>query len=131
MINFYYKGSFSLWPINLDHNPLKSSGILPAITYPIQSKTESQRQSQNKPSPDKYPLSQPLDPIIGASLKPPYMNMLTIDPDPPNPISSFLKAITLKDSNNPLMLPIIAKTNLDLSNLGLEGILCINMMTNQ
>ena len=58
------------------------------------------------------------------------MNMLTIDPDPPNPISSFLKAITLEDSNNPLMLPIIADTNLDLSDLGLEGILCINMMTN-
>ena len=57
--------------------------------------------------------------------------MLTIDPDPLNPISSFLKAITLEDSNNPLTLPIIADTNLDLSNLGLEGILCINMMTNQ
>ena len=48
--------------------------------------------------------------------------MLTIDPNPPNPISSFLKAITLKDSNSPPVLPIIADTNLDISDLGLEGI---------
>ena len=50
------------------------------------------------------------------------MNMLTIDPDPPNPISFFLKAITLEDSNSPLVLPIIADTDLDLSNLGLDSI---------
>jgi len=50
------------------------------------------------------------------------MNMLTIDPDPLNPISSFLKAITLEDSNNPPVLPIIVDTDLDLSDLGLEGI---------
>ena len=50
------------------------------------------------------------------------MNMLTIDPNPPNPISSFLKAITLDDSNNPPVLPIIANTDLDLSDLCLDGI---------
>ena len=50
------------------------------------------------------------------------MNMLTIDPDPPNPISSFLKTITLDYSNNPPVLPIIANTNLDLSGLSLDGI---------
>ena len=50
------------------------------------------------------------------------MNMLTIDLDPPNPISSFLKAITLEDSNTPYVLPIIADTNLDLFDLGIEGI---------
>ena len=82
----------------------------------------SQSQSQNKPSLDKYPLSQPLDPIVGASSKPPDMNMLIIDPDPLNPISSFLKAITLEDSYNPPVLPIIADNDLDLSNLDLEGI---------
>jgi len=93
-----------LTTIHPDHNPFKSSGILPAITYPLQSKTESQSQSQIKPSPDKYPLSQPPDLIIGVSSKPPDMNMLTIDLDPLNPISSFLKAITLEDSNTPPVL---------------------------
>ena len=48
--------------------------------------------------------------------------MLTIDPNPPNPISSFLKAINLEDSNTPPMLPIIVDTDLDLSDLGLDGI---------
>ena len=111
-----------LTTIHPDHNLLKSNGIFPAITYPIQPKTETQSQSQNKPSPDKYPLSQHSDPIVGASSKPPDMNMLTIDLDPPNPISSFLKAITLEDSYNPPVLPIITDTNLNLSDLGLEGI---------
>ena len=50
------------------------------------------------------------------------MNMLTINPDPPNPISSFLKVITLEDSNTPIVLPIIVDTDLDLFDLGLEGI---------
>ena len=50
------------------------------------------------------------------------MNMLTIDPNPPNPISSFLKAITLDDSNNPPVLPIITNIDLDLSDLCLDGI---------
>ena len=48
--------------------------------------------------------------------------MLTIDPDPPNPILSFLKAITLEDSNTPHVLPIIADTDLDLSDLSLDSI---------
>ena len=111
-----------LTTIHPDHNPFKSSGIFPAITYPIQPKTETQSQSQNKPSLDKYPLSQHSDPIVGASSKPPDMNTLTIDPNPPNSISSFLKDITLEDSNNPPVLPIIANTDLDLSNLGLDRI---------
>ena len=110
-----------LTTIHPNHNPLKSNGIFPAITYPIQPKIETQSQSQNKPSLNKYLLPQPSNPIVGASSKPPDMNMLTIDPDPPKPISSFLKAITLEDSNNPLVLPIIADTDLDLSDLGLEG----------
>ena len=46
-----------LTAIHPNHNPLKSSGILLAITYPLQSKIVSQSQSQNKPSLDKYPLS--------------------------------------------------------------------------
>ena len=92
------------------------------MTYPLQSKLESQSQSQNKPSLDKYPLSQPSDPIIGASSKPQNMNMLTIDLDPLNPISSFLKVITLEDSNTPPVLPIIVDTDLDFFDLGLEGI---------
>ena len=50
------------------------------------------------------------------------MDILTTNLDPPNPISYFLKAITLEDSNNPTVLPIIADTNLDLSDLGLDGI---------
>lgn len=50
------------------------------------------------------------------------MNMLNIDLDPPNPISSFLKPFTIEDSNNPPVLPIIADTDLDFSNLDLEGI---------
>ena len=110
-----------LTTIHHNHNPFKSNGIFLAITYPIQPKTETQSQSQNKPSPNKYLLSQPSDPIVGASSKPPDINMLTIDLDPPKPISSFLKAITLEDSNNPLVLPIIADTDLDLFDLSLEG----------
>ena len=50
------------------------------------------------------------------------MNMLTIDLDPLNPISSFLKVITLEDSNTPPVLPIIVDTDLEFFDLGLEGI---------
>ena len=35
---------------------------------------------------DKKPLYQPPDPTIGNSSRPPDMNMLAMDPDPPNPI---------------------------------------------
>ena len=93
--------------IHPDYNPFKTSGILPAITYPLQPKPESQIQPQNKPSPsrkDKEPLYQPPDPTIGASSKPLDMNMLAINHDPPNPISSFLKTLTLDDSNPSLVL---------------------------
>ena len=50
------------------------------------------------------------------------MNMLAVDPDPPNPISSFLKNLTLKDPKSPFKLPVIVDTNLDLSDLSLEEV---------
>ena len=59
-------------------------------------------------------MDQILDPTIGASSKPPDMNMLAIDLDPLNPISSFLKTLNLEDSRSISMLSIIADTNLDL-----------------
>ena len=74
---------------------------------------------------DKEPLYQPLDPIVGASSRPPYMNILAIDPDPPNPITSFLKTPTFEDSKEPFVLPIINDTNLDLSDLDLEWVFMI------
>ena len=46
--------------------------------------------------------------------------MLAVNPDPPNPISSFLKNLTLEDPRDPFMLLVIDATNLDLSNLGQE-----------
>ena len=52
------------------------------------------------------------DPTIGASSRPPDMNMLTVDPDPPNPISSFLKTLTLNDSREPFVLPVIKDSDL-------------------
>ena len=52
--------------------------------------------------------------------------MLAVDPDPPNPISSFLRTLTLNDSREPLVLPIIEDTNLDLSDLGLEEVFMTN-----
>ena len=94
-----------------DYNLFKTSRILPTITYPLQPKPESQAKPQNKLSPskkDKEPLYQPPDPIIGASSKPPDMNMLVVDPNPPNPISSFLKNLTLEDPKSPFKLPVIA-----------------------
>ena len=53
---------------------------------------------------DKEPLYHPSDPTIGASSKPLDMNMLAIDPDPPNPISSFLKSLTLENLRDPIVL---------------------------
>ena len=47
--------------------------------------------------------------------------MLTVDPDPPNPISSFLKTLTFKDSREPFVLPIIED-----SDLGLEKVFMAN-----
>ena len=54
------------------------------------------------------------------------MNILAVDPDPPNPISSFLKNPTLENPREPFMLLVIDVTDLDLSNLGLEEVLMAN-----
>ena len=48
--------------------------------------------------------------------------MLALDPDPPNPISSFLKNLTLENPKEPFMLLVIDATDLDLSDIGLEGL---------
>ena len=50
------------------------------------------------------------------------MNMLAIDLDPLNPISSFLKTLNLEDSRSISVLSVITDTNLDLSDLGLEEV---------
>ena len=52
--------------------------------------------------------------------------MLTVEPDPPNPISSFLKTLTLNDSREPFVLPVIEDSDLDLSDLGLEEVFMTN-----
>ncbi|XP_065636509.1 proline-rich extensin-like protein EPR1 [Quercus suber] len=122
----------SLQPLAIthpDHNPFKPSGIFLAITYNIPPQPEPQNKPQTVPFPtkkDKEPLYQPPDPTVGASSRPPDMNMLAIDPDPPNPISSFLKTLTLADSREPFLLPVIEDSELDLSNLGLEEVFMTN-----
>ena len=50
------------------------------------------------------------------------MNMLAMNPDPPNPISSFIKTLTLGDPKEPFVLPIVEDSDLDLSDLGLEEV---------
>ena len=113
-----------------NHNPFKPSGIFPGITYSVPPQLEPQANPQNKSSPtkkDKESVYQPLDPTIGASSRPPDMNMLAVDPDPPNPISSFLKTLTLEDSRKPFVLPVIEDSNLDLSDLGLEEVFMTNI----
>ena len=40
------------------------------------------------------------------------MNMLTVDPDPPNLISSFLKTLTFNDSREPFVLPVVEDSDL-------------------
>ena len=104
------------------HNPFRPSGILPSIIQPAPS--PSQPKPQVKPqndSPftkkDKEPVYQLPDPTVGAFSRPPNMNMLTVDPDPPNPISSFLKTLTFNDLREPFVLPIIEDSDLDLSEL--------------
>ena len=52
--------------------------------------------------------------------------MLAVDPDPPNPISLFLKNLTLENPRDPFVLPVIDATNLDLSDLGLEEVFMID-----
>ena len=54
------------------------------------------------------------------------MNMLTVDPDLPNPISSFLKTLTLNDPREHFVLPVIEDSDLDLSDLGLEEVFMTN-----
>ena len=85
-----------------DYNPFKPSGIFPAITYSTL-QPEPQGKPQNEPSPikkDKEPSYQLPDPTIGASSRPPDMNMLAMNLDPPNPISSFLTNSPLKTQKN-------------------------------
>ena len=112
-----------------DYNPFKPNGIFPAETYPAPLKLEPQTRPQSEPSSkkkDKEPLYQPLDPTIGASSKPPDMNMLVVDPDPPNPISSFLKNLTLENPREPFVLPVIDTTELDLFDLSLEEVFMVD-----
>ena len=75
---------------------------------------------------DKEPVYQPQDLTIGASSRPLDMNILVVDPNPPNLILSFLKTLTLEDSREPFVLPIIDDTDLDLSDLGLEEVFMTN-----
>ena len=75
---------------------------------------------------EKEPVYQFLDPTIGASSRPSDMNMLTMDPDPPNTISSFLKTLTINDSKEPFVLLVIVDSDLDLSDLGLEEVFMAN-----
>ena len=108
-----------------DYNPFKPSRIFPAITYSTLSQPKPQSKPQNEPSPikkDKEPLYQLPAPTIGASSRPPDMNMLAMNPNSPNPISSFLKTLTLEDPKEPFVLPIVEDSYLDLSNLGLEEV---------
>ena len=111
------------------HNPFRPSGILPSIICPVPPQPESQVKPQNDPpsmKKDKEPVYQLPDPTIGASSRPPDMNMLTVDPDPLNPISSFLKTLTLNDFREPFVLPVIEDSDLDLSDLGLEEVFMTN-----
>ena len=48
--------------------------------------------------------------------------MLAVDPDSPNPISSFLKTLTLENPREPFVLPVIDDIDLDLSDLCLEEV---------
>ena len=75
---------------------------------------------------DKELVYQPLDPTIGASSRPLDMNILVVDPNPPNLILSFLKTLTLEDSRKPFVLLIIDDSDLDLSDLGLEEVFITN-----
>ena len=52
--------------------------------------------------------------------------MLVVDPNPPNPISSFLKTLTLENPREPFVLPVIDDTDLDLSDLGLEEVFLVD-----
>ena len=110
------------------HNPFRTSGIFPSITNTVPLQPEPQASPQNKISmkKGKEQVYQSPDPTVGASSRPPDMNMLAVDPDPPNPISSFLRTLTLNDLREPLVLPIIEDADLDLSDLGLEEVFMMN-----
>ena len=115
--------------IHPSHNLFRPSGILPSIIWPVPSQPESQVKPRNDPpfmKKDKEPVYQLPNPTIGASSRPPDMNMLTVDPDPPNPILSFLKTFTHNDSREPFVLPVIEDSDLDLSDLGLEEVFMKN-----
>ena len=112
-----------------NHNPFRPCGILPSIIHLVPPQPESQVKPQNdSPSmkKDKELVYQLLEPTIGASSRPPDMNTLAVDPDPLNPISSFLKTLTLNDSREPFVLPVIEDFDLDLSDLGLEEVFMTN-----
>ena len=87
-----------------DHNPFKLSGIFPTITYSIPPQPKPQTRPQNESSPikkDKEPLYQPPDPTVGASSRPPNMNMLAVDTDPPQiQFHHFSKPSPLKIQEN-------------------------------
>ena len=51
-----------------------------------------------------------------------HLLLIIKDPDPPNPISSFLRTLTLEDPKEPFVLPIVEDIDLDLSDLGLEEV---------
>ena len=68
-----------------NHNPFRPSGIFPSITHPVPPQPELQASFRNDTPPmkkDKEQVYQSLDPTIGASSRPPDMNMLAVDPDP-------------------------------------------------
>ena len=112
-----------------NHNPFRPSGIFPSITHPVPPQPELQASPRNDTPPmkkDKEQVYQSPDPTIGASSRPQDMNMLAVDPNPPNPISSFLKALTLNDSREPLVLLVIEDSDLELSILGPEEVFMAN-----
>ena len=76
-----------------NHNPFRPSGILPSIIHPVPPQPESQVKPQNDSTSmkkDKEQIYQLPDPTIGAFSRPPDMNVLTVDPNLPNPILSCL-----------------------------------------
>ncbi|KAL4599363.1 hypothetical protein ACB092_11G121300 [Castanea dentata] len=118
----------NLQPLTMTHltyNPFKPSGIFSSIISPTPLQLEPQTKPQNDPpliKKDKESLYQPPDPTIGASSRPSDMNMLAINSNPPNPISSFLRTLTLQESTKRFVLPVIDDTDLDLSDLELDEV---------
>ncbi|XP_065628932.1 uncharacterized protein LOC136067262 [Quercus suber] len=105
--------------------------------YVLYPKTKKQTPAYFSPSKENHdqnqkprliPYYQKVLPQISkcAFSRPPDMNMLAMDPDPLNPISLFLRTLTLEGSKEPFMLLVIKDSELDLSNLGLEEIFMTN-----